>query len=304
MLILINGLPHFSRIMASDLNEFDAKNKYIFLNTYDSKWAQIKFILLLPFCGAVISFNGVSDKSKSLDWVIKMKKKLIMQWQGTDVQYAANRHKDGSINRKYIDYSTHLISSSWFKDELKDIVDHFVYAPFSYVKEAKMGEKYTKVSIISYIANGREKFYGWDELIEFAKNQPEIEITIVGTEGKGLEYPINVKCLGWVNESKFINLLKNNPIFVRLTDHDGKSISVAQALSYGCEVIWTYEFDNCYKIEKNVLSLQNQITFLQNRIEERGLIPNLENIKFAEDNLLRVPVMQNYCSIFNSILND
>jgi len=296
MLILINGLPHFSRIMADDLNEFDAANKYVFLNTYESKWSQILFLLLLPFCGAVISFNGVTDKSKSLDWVLRFKKKLIMQWQGTDVSIASIRQKNGKINRKYIDYSTHFISSSWFKDELIGVCDTSVYAPFSYVKEVGNDSNYKNVSIFSYIAKGREEFYGWKELIETATVHPELNIRIAGTDGEGLIFPKNVTCLGWISETDFQKELKKNAIFVRLTEHDGKSLSVAQALARGCEVIWTYEFDCCHTIQKETNSLNEKIDELVERIKNRNLLPNYENIEFTENNLQRKPVMSNYCS--------
>jgi len=151
MLVLINGLPHFSKKIAKDLNEFDSDNKYVFYNTYESKWAQLKFIIALPFCGAVISFNGASDQSSSLDWVIKFKKKLIMQWHGTDVKLAVERKTSNTINRKYIDYAKHLASAPWFIDELKEIIPAITYSPFGYVESAGNDGKYERfVSIIVY----------------------------------------------------------------------------------------------------------------------------------------------------------
>lgn len=304
MLILINGLPHFSRIMASDLNEFDTKNKYVFLNTYESKWAQIKFILLLPFCGAVISFNGVSDQSKSLDWVIKMKKKLFMQWQGTDVSIASERFKNGTIYRKYIDYATHIISSSWFKNELKEIVNKTTYLPFSYVNSTSKSHTYEKVNVFSYIGKGRENFYGWEELIALAQKYKDVSFTIAGTDGEGLDYPSNVTCIGWVDNDIFSKQLELNAIFIRLTEHDGKSISIAEALAHGCEVIWTYDFEGCHQVSKNFKALELKFIELKDKIEKRGLTSSDKNILFVKNNLRREPVMQNYCSIFNSILND
>ena len=120
MRILSNGLPFFSRKLAKDLNAFDEENSYVFYDTYYSKWEQFKFLLALPFAGAVLSSNGVSDKSKSLDLALFFRKKLLMQWHGTDVQLAVERQKNNTINRKYIDAAQHIVSAPWFVDELKD----------------------------------------------------------------------------------------------------------------------------------------------------------------------------------------
>ena len=44
MLVLVNGLPYFSKNIVADLNEFDDENTYVFCNTYESKFAKFKFI--------------------------------------------------------------------------------------------------------------------------------------------------------------------------------------------------------------------------------------------------------------------
>ena len=75
MLVLVNGLPLFSKRLVKDLNSLDKNNTYVFADTYYSLWDKIKFFTLLPFSKIVISFNGVSDNSGSLNWVLKFKKK-------------------------------------------------------------------------------------------------------------------------------------------------------------------------------------------------------------------------------------
>ena len=97
MLVLVNGLPLFGQKLASDLNEFDSNNRYVFFNTYYSLWDKILFFLLVPFCRLVISFNGVSDKSGSLDAALFFRKKIVMQWQGTDVLLAKQRFESNSL---------------------------------------------------------------------------------------------------------------------------------------------------------------------------------------------------------------
>ena len=304
MLVLINGLPHFSKKIAKDLNEFDSDNRYVFYNTYESKWAQLKFIITLPFCGAVISFNGASDQSSSLDWVLKFKIKLIMQWHGTDVKLAVERNELGTINRKYINYATHLASAPWFIDELKEVVSEITYCPFGYVESIGNEENYKKISVLTYIAENRESFYGWDEIYEASKLLPNIQFTIIGSKGEGFPSSKNITFKGWVEETELAHLMEEHPIFVRLTEHDGKAITVSQALAKGCEVIWTYPYNCCVLINKNGLELKNSIEALSKQIEDRNYKPNKENIEFAKMSLLRNNVLSIYSSKLTKLLKE
>lgn len=304
MLVLINGLPHFSEKIAKDLNEFDSNNKFVFYNTYESTWAQLRFLLALPFCGAVISFNGASDQSSSLDWVLRFKKKLIMQWHGTDVLLAVERNRSGTINRKYIDYAKHLASAPWFIDELKEVVTDIGYCPFGYVESVGNEANYNDVSVLSYVSKNRESFYGWDEIYEASKLLPNTQFTIVGSNGEGLPSAKNITFKGWVTESNLNKLMEEHAIFVRLTEHDGKAITVSKALAKGCEVIWTYPYECCELVKKDSIELKESIEFLSKQIKGRNFKPNNENIKFAKTSLLKNLVLSNYSSMLTELLKD
>ena len=303
MLILVNGLPFFSKKIVADLNQMDASNRYLFVNTYESRLAQLKFVLLLPFSGAIISFNGVSSHSKSMDWVIRFRKKLIMQWHGTDVQLATERVSNGTIIKKYIAASIHLTSAPWFQEELVEVVEKSTYAPFGYVCTAGNDTKYSEISILTYFAKGKENFYGWSEIEYLAKKMPQLKIRIVGVKELKDDVPNNIEMLGWVSEDRLLELMKESSIFVRLTEHDGKAISVSQALSTGAEVIWTYPFEKCHLVPKKKEALLEKVIELKHLIEQREMMPNKENIWHAEQTLLREPVLRNYLSILKSKLH-
>lgn len=82
MRVLINGLPLFAKRLADELQKYDHKSSYIFLDTYNSKWAQLLFFIYLPFSDCVISMNGVTDNSGSLNLVLKWKKKIDSSMDG------------------------------------------------------------------------------------------------------------------------------------------------------------------------------------------------------------------------------
>ena len=182
MRVLINGLPLFAKRLADELQKYDAKSSYIFLDTYNSKWAQLLFFIYLPFSDCVISMNGVTDNSGSLNLVLKWKKKLILQWMGTDILLAMERFKNSTIDRKYIDSATNFVDAPWMMEELKSANINTENLHFKFVEMNTIIEKYSSISVMSYVAQNRQDFYGMDEIIQLAIVFPEIEFSLYGIE--------------------------------------------------------------------------------------------------------------------------
>lgn len=213
MLVLINGLPLFSKRLADDLNKFDASSRYIFCDTYNSKLQQLKFLALLPFADVIISMNGVTDNSGSLNAVLKLKKKLIMQWQGTDSLLAMERFKNGTIKRDYIDHAFHFVDSPWLNTELISVGLKPEYVPFKFAEVKNVIEKYSSISAMTYIADKRQMFYGIHQFKAVAEKYPSIEFKLFGVLNPEVELPANVKLFGWVPSDVFQNHLRETPIF-------------------------------------------------------------------------------------------
>lgn len=302
MLVLVNGLPYFGKQLVKDLNEFDSKRTYIFLDTYYSKIAQIIFFILVPFSKLVISFNGVSDNSGSLNWVLRWKKKMIMQWQGSDVMLAKERFYNGTILMDYINYSTHVTDFDYLKKELEEIGIKSKILSFKHLTTNKLNINYDKISILSYVGKNNEGLYGIDFIIEAAKVLVDIEFNIIGTNAINYDnLPENLFVHGWKVQSEVIDLMKINPIFLRMTKHDGNALSVYEALSLGCEVIWTYpsEFTNR---ANNSSELIYQILELKNKIEERKMAPNFQKSALVLKSFDKKVVISNYVKFINTLL--
>jgi glycosyltransferase involved in cell wall biosynthesis len=301
MLILINGLPLFGRKLASDLNEFDSNNRYLFLNTYYSTFDKILFIFLVPFCRLVISFNGVSDSSGALNAALFFRKKIIMQWQGTDVLLAKERHESNRLNRKYIDRSFHFTDFQILADELKTFVSNVAILPYKYIEKKELNKKYDKIQVLSYIAKNREEFYGINQLLEIANKHSEIDFLVVGTDDKHYETSSNIKVLGWVSENEMSNLMFSSAIYFRFTKHDGNSLTVSQALSYGCEVLWTYPSNFVYHMNyDNYLDLFDEVL---NKIKERNNVPNITQHEYLVSNYSKKVILSNYVNHLVEILH-
>jgi hypothetical protein len=302
MLVLVNGLPLFSKRLVKDLNSLDKKNTYFFADTYYSSWQKIRFLLLLPFCKIVISFNGVSDQSGSLNWVLRFKKKMMMQWQGTDVLLAVERFKMGSIQKKYIDNAIHFTDAPWLKDELKEIAPNIRILNFKHLEFQQNSTQYKNQSVLSYMGKGRENFYGFQAFKYAAEKFPTVAFHIIGSDGKGLESLPNITFHGWVSEDQVKRMMIETPIFVRLVEHDGNSISVIEALGNGCEVIWSYPNENCF-LAKTGNELAQVLKDVMLLVENRNNLPNEENYLFVKENYQKEYVIGNYIKEINEFAN-
>lgn len=302
MIILIVGLPVFTHKISNDLNELDKSNRYIALNTYYSWKDKILFFLLLPFSEIVVSFNGVTDNSRVLNWTIRYNKKLIMQWMGTDALLAMKRFKENTINRKYIDYATHFVDSPWQEKEVKSVQLNPKFIRFKYGREIEPLDRYPDIHVLSYIAQNKQEFYGIKKIINAAKHFPSIEFRIAGMTKCDFTTPDNVKAIGWLDSVEMEKELKNAAIFVRMTDHDGFSVSVIEAISIGAEVIWSHKAE-CAHYVQNKEELNDAIKYVIDEIKKRDYKPNQKTIDFAKTYYGKSELMHNYIKELNNVIN-
>lgn len=299
-IILLTGLPLFAKKISDDLSDFDPNNRYIFLNTYYSKLDKLKFICFLPFSYLVISFNGVTSRSRSLDLVLFFRKKLIMQWMGTDALLAIKRQKSGSIFRKYLDYSINFVDSEWQQEEVKSLGVNIKIVPFKYGREIEAIDKYLSLHILTYVAESRKEFYGWESIKLAAKKFPEIRFKVVGMKTDEFTYPENIDLLGWLDSSEMESALRNAPIYLRMTEHDGFSVTVIEALSVGAEVIWTHPSE-CVHFVKNDIEMIQRIEHSIKVLKSRNFYPNKENIEFCKNKYNRHKLIMNYLEVIKKI---
>lgn len=292
MRFIFNGLSYFGKKLVGELNEFAPQHSFYFFDTYASKVEQIKFALALPFSDLVISMNGVSDKSGSLNLVMKLKKKLLMQWHGTDVLIALENAKKNKLNRRYIDYATHITDASWMRDELNTIGIECDLISYKWIVAENISEKFIGLGAYSYLAEGRELFYGWKTIYEIAIKHSDVLFYIAGTTGEKLEQLPNIKFLGWVNDGKMKELREQLPIFIRMPEHDGYSLSVLEALSCGNEVIWTMPHEQCHLADQN--NARDLFNKSINDLKVRVLTRNKNNISFIRNNFSREKILSKF----------
>jgi glycosyltransferase involved in cell wall biosynthesis len=246
--------------------------------------------------------NGVTDNSGSLNLALKWKKKLILQWMGTDILLAIERFKNSTIDRKYIDYATNFVDAPWMMEELKSANINTEKLHFKFVEMNTIIEKYSSISVMSYVAQNRQDFYGMDEIIQLAIVFPEIEFSLYGLEKAEKPITENIKLYGWVSPEVFQEKLMQTPIFLRLTKHDGFSLAVLEALSFGAEVITSFKSDFGHSaitfddVPKAMLQAIKEV-------ENRHFKPNLALVEKLQIEFKKEKILYNYVKKLKEIVS-
>ena len=90
-----------------------------------------------------------------------------------------------------------------------------------------------------------------------------------------------------------MELMKTHAVFLRLTEHDGCSLSVLQAMSMGAEVCWTFPYKNTHHTP-DLESLKSKFAGLCTQIQDRNLQPNLEVRNFVLAAFQKEKVVRGY----------
>lgn len=278
--ILIIGLPYFSKKLSADLNQQQDQILFIALNTYYRILDKLLFFILLPFAIGVISLNGSSKKSLAFEWTLFMKKKLMIFWQGSDVLSLLKQplHQYRYFNSDHI---LNLTDSEGLHQELSHyglITKVTQFKSISIQSNLKIAKKR---QILCYLGQNKEVFYGVEYLIELAQSLPEWQFIVVGSKNE-IKLP-NIISLGWVHAEKMNSLYQESFALLRATQHDGQALSVIEALSSYCLVLWTQKHPlGIYFNGKSELIEKGQL--LNDRFNK---IDNTEYIHQVNDWLLK-----------------
>jgi glycosyltransferase involved in cell wall biosynthesis len=300
MKVVFTGLPYFTSRLVNELSEFDRANKYIFCNTYSSKIDQVKFLFHALNADLIVSFNGVTSKSRSLDYAIKLNKKILMQWQGSDVLSIIKNKEKGIYTEKYIKQSVSYTDAAWLKDELSGFGIACDILHFKHLLVPEINKPFKKLEVLTYIGQGKEKFYGLDSVIKLALANSDLVFNVLGTKGIDKKSPDNVNFLGWVNSDQVQEHLNSCPIYIRLTMHDGYSLSVMEAIANGNYVLWNNPHSQCVVTNEDV-DLIEKFEELKQKVVANRLQRSVINMEWAKQNLNKSLILSKFVNTLTEI---
>lgn len=302
MKVIFNGLSYFGSKLVNQLNAFDPENSYFFYDTYTSKVAQLKFVISSLNADLIVSFNGVGTKSKSLDYITKLKKPMLMFWHGTDVLTVKNAKKNGSYISNYVDNSKSFTDAPWLQSELAETGIKSELLNFKFLENTvDSNVKFEKVSVLSYVSEKRPEFYGLNHIVKLAKSFPDVEFNLAGISTTENALPENIRLLGWLKPEEMIRLLDVHPIFIRLTDHDGYSLSVIEAVSNGNYVLWNNPHEKVINVNND--NLEERFQFCIDQIKKNNFAKNIENIDWAKNEFDKEKVLTQFISKLKEVAN-
>lgn len=196
-----------------------------------------------------------------------MRKPRVVHWVGSDILILAEHPALCSKLRD--EKILHLAETTWTARELAEfgLAARIVPLPprHHYGVTCPLPAKF---SVMLYVPRTRLEFYGSRAFERFMSDHRDLPIRYAIVGGGTLAIPDGVDAvnLGWRNDLR--EAYHNITALVRFTPHDGLSLMVLEALSYGRHVIWTQPFEFVRQV-KDYEHLEQELLRLV-ELHERG----------------------------------
>ena len=168
----------------------------------------------------------------------------VFYWLGTDVLNTTEDLKAGrllrrSFERAKCDY--HLADATWLAEELQAIgieaLSKTLTLPEMAVRDTP--DLPAVFSVLTYIPDGRFRFYGGESIYQAALTLPDVRFNVVGGSGEWVSQPLaNLVFHGW--QSDMTPFYQGATVVVRLMQHDGTGLTAVEGLSLGRHVIYSH----------------------------------------------------------------
>lgn len=286
MKIHISGTPYHVKVMKEHLSS------YFTIGSFEE--AEVIYHIF-----------GPGPSFKRIKFWFFDKRPLIVHWIGSDVLNFLEEKKGKEKVKSSIRYYffkkrsndntiINLTSAPWLSEELKKVNIQSYFVPittlFNTCKDKLNSNR--EVDFLSYVPLKRFSFYGGNEILKFARMNRKYSFILLIPDLNEIpssihnKFPKNITIFPKISFKRVQNLLSNTKCFLRLTRHDGLSLSVLEALQNECQVLWSYEFPYVKKVEKYKFDLDAK------KIIENWS-PNIEGSKFVSENFSNEKIYSN-----------
>jgi len=261
----------------------------------DDKWKNLNLFQKLKKAldNNVVHYFWVKIRFFEMIFLLLIHKRIIQHFIGSDVLLTIYSKRKTLFQKLLLFLKVEFYANSeQLIKELQAVKIYCKLLPFVNRNITDCNISYPEnLKVISYIPDGKEEFYGLDELLYCANRLPEVEFLIL--KNTGAYHMSNVKTLSFVNWGEMLDLYNHYSVFVRMTKHDSLSNSVLEALACARHVIWTYTFPHCF--------LANSKEELYSLLKEKDLYihPNSIGQKYVIDHYSNCILKDKYAKVWN-----
>lgn len=276
MRFALTGLTRFNQRTAAFLARHGSSDDSFIVFDRSTRLGKLRFLAELPRTVVIFAYWGTVNHSRALELANHLGKRVVQFWAGTDVLDAERAVKAGLLYRPLTDRCIHLCESEWTRDELAafGIRAHVVpLAPLTSFPEASALTMPDTFSVLAYVGQAREDFYGLPKILQIARHFPTVPFRICGNDGSSLSHacPPNVTFLGWTED--IASLYDESAVFLRIPEHDGCSFSIREALAWGRYVIASYPYAHCLVAREDEV-IASHLGSLKRAFDAGSLPPN------------------------------
>lgn len=262
-IILLLGNSHFAKKIISEI-QFEGNGYYFYCDTSNNIWDAIKYVLLIPFSSIVYSISGTINPGYALQLALFLKKKIFLHYVGSDVTGSIKDLQLGRYSQDLMSHANFAANAPWLVDELIDIGITAKFIPTYVENDPYISSVKKKFSVLTYLGEDKENFYGLQYILHLAEVFPGLEINVIGTNNHSIfENFQNIQSHGWQSRGNLLRLVNENLIMIRMTEHDGLAHLAVDAMLCKNWVIRPLQCDgvinakNQEEMIRAILDLQN-----------------------------------------------
>jgi glycosyltransferase involved in cell wall biosynthesis len=285
---VVVGFDYHARYLARVLNEHAVG--WHLTAFAGSRLGTLRALWALREADVVISFGGPGP-SVALATVAQARGiPVLVVWAGSDVLIAAENPFELAVTKRH-GYDNVAVAP-WLVDELHDIgIEATTLAVGAVEAVEHMAPLPQTFRVLTYLPEPRRKFYGERRVYELAARMPEVHFTVLGPGDADRRAPSNVTFAGHVDDVPA--RMDASTVLLRLTDHDGASVLVLEALARGRHVVWTHDYPGV-RVARNTDEAFEALSDLYQAHAGGRLAPNASGREFVRSHFAPLDISRRF----------
>jgi hypothetical protein len=234
---VVVGFDYHARYLARVMNQY---SEHWHLEAFGAnRSSTLRAFWALRRADLLISFGGPGPSVALAEAAFARSVHVLVVWAGSDVLIAAENPFDLAVTKRR-GYDNVAVAP-WLVEELATLGITASQLPVGAVTPVeRIAPLPTSFRVLTYLPEPRRIFYGEERVYAIARQMPEITFTVLGPGRHNASAPPNVSFAGYVDDVP--SHIDASTVLLRLTEHDGASILVLEALARGRHVVWTHDY--------------------------------------------------------------